>query len=114
MDFMFNGTNLTFFWLPILCVFWIACSFISSFIYGIRVGKPEIGFIVGLILGPIGIVVSLLMPGKEKTYRPPPFKTEPQKGCPECNMLIRASSARCVFCGYHFVKASTNPIRFQK
>lgn len=127
-EYIFTETNITFLFLPLLCGFWLICAFLSAFIHGIRTGRPEIGCVTGLILGPVGIVVVLLMPKNklnieayEKEYDDfliaigdkQPYQ-EPQKICPKCQMSLRVHAARCVFCGYKFVEASINPVHYQQ
>lgn len=57
---------------------------IGAWIGGKR-NSTVLGFLLGLLFGPIGILITLLM-----DQRPP---------CPECRELVDISSARCPFCG---------------
>lgn len=44
----------------------IGCGLIASVIAGARRGNPTAGFVLGLLLGPIGILITFLL-GRDET-----------------------------------------------
>lgn len=67
-----------------LVVLWIISAFIAAAIGG-RKGEAGLGFLVGAILGPLGIVFALLSSGN----RVP---------CPQCHELMHKKAAVCPHC----------------
>lgn len=65
-------------------VIWLACGLISAMI-GSKKGAGCSGFIIGIILGPLGIVAALISKGNRKT-------------CPFCKELIHKDAVVCPHC----------------
>lgn len=64
---------------------WLACGVIAGII-GSQKGEGCSGFLVGLILGPIGIITGLLSPGANRVK------------CPYCRKLIDKKAIKCPYC----------------
>lgn len=63
---------------------WLLCGIVSAMI-GARKGEGCGGFIVGILLGPFGILISLFSKGNRKT-------------CPHCKELIHEDAKVCSHC----------------
>ena len=68
----------------ILIVAWLACG-IAAAIIGARKGEGLGGFILGVLLGPIGILIVAVSRGNRRE-------------CPACRELIHAAARICPHC----------------
>jgi hypothetical protein len=65
-------------------IFGIACGIVAAMI-GSRKGVGRAGFSVGILLGPIGILIAIFMEGNRKE-------------CPYCKELIHKDARVCPHC----------------
>jgi hypothetical protein len=65
-------------------ILWIACGIIAAAI-GHRKGEAIGGLVIGLMLGPLGIIIALLSKGSRKE-------------CPYCKELIHKDATVCPRC----------------
>lgn len=63
---------------------WVLCA-IAAAIIGSRKGEAGMGFILGALLGPFGVLFALLSQGNRKP-------------CPYCKELIRKEATVCPHC----------------
>lgn len=63
---------------------WFVCALISAAI-GSRKGETGSAFVIGLILGPLGILFALLSSGNRRP-------------CPQCQERIDKKATTCPFC----------------
>lgn len=71
--------------MELLTLVWIASILISTYL-GIQKGIPVLGFINGLILGPIGLFIVII---QDNNKRSP---------CPSCAELIMKTASKCPYC----------------
>ena len=64
---------------------WLLCAFISAAV-GSQTGQPVAGFVLGLVLGPIGIVATYLTGAR----------------CPECRSRVHTEATTCPRCQVRF------------
>ena len=67
-----------------LFLFWILCGVVAAMI-GAKKGETFLGFIVGMLFGPIGILIALLSKGNRKK-------------CIHCKELIHKDASVCSHC----------------
>ena len=63
---------------------WLVCAFIASAI-GSRKGEAGLGFVIGAILGPLGVIFALASRGDSVP-------------CPHCREPVRKKASICPHC----------------
>jgi hypothetical protein len=74
---------------------WLACGVIAGMI-GAEKGEGCCAFVLGVLLGPIGIVIALLVKGNRKR-------------CASCKELIHKDASACPKCGSSTTRAPSRP-----
>lgn len=67
-----------------LFLFWIACAIAGAAVGG-RVNSAGTGFILGLILGPLGLIIAFTLKGDRRK-------------CPFCAELVKPEAKVCPHC----------------
>jgi len=70
-------------------IIWVICGFIGGAIADSK-GEGCAGFILGLLFGPIGIIIALLLPSNPKAMG--------MKQCPYCKEWINSQAIKCPKC----------------
>ena len=73
-------------------LWWLFCGLVGGAI-GASKGRAGAGILLGSLLGPIGIIISLFLTS-QKT-----LDTKTQKVCPNCAERIQKAAKVCRYCG---------------
>ncbi len=82
-------------------VFWVLCGVVAAVIASNKGGSGVLGFIVGLLLGPIGVIIAFFM-GNEKAAVAAQITSGDRKKCPRCAELVQPDALVCKHCGNEF------------
>lgn len=82
-------------------VLWVVCGVIAAMIVADKGGNGVIGFLVGVLFGPLGIVAAFFL-GDAKAKEAQQIAGGDSKKCPRCAELVKADALVCKHCGNDF------------
>lgn len=77
------------------------CGGMGGIITSNRTGNGSTGFWLGLLLGPLGVLISFFV-GSEKAKQGNLLATGQRKKCPMCAELVQPEALICKHCGHKF------------
>jgi len=78
---------------------WLVCGLIAAVIASNK-GRSGCGwFLVGVLLGPLGFILALVVSGDEKKTEERDIQSGAKKKCPYCAELVRKEAVICKHCG---------------
>lgn len=84
-----------------IVIFWLICGGVAAMITSDRGGSGVAGFLVGALLGPLGIVAAFFMGDSQEVERGQ-IKAGVSKKCPRCAELVKSDANVCKHCGHEF------------
>ncbi len=96
---------------PLPIIGWIVFGFAGAYIFAKKGYRPLVGAMVGVFLGPCGLVVSLLIPRttaaaqdaeESERLNQELIAARKQKQCPKCGCTHSAINAFCPSCMHQY------------
>ncbi len=87
--------------MEVFIVFWFLFGVVSAVIASARGGSALVGFLVGFVLGPFGVIIAFFL-GGERARAEKDLAAGTSKKCPRCAELVKPEARVCRFCGYEF------------
>lgn len=79
-------------------VVWFICGFICSVIAGAKGRSAGAFFFMGLLLGPLGIILALVTAKNERQIEKEWVESGEMRKCPFCAELVKAEAIKCKHC----------------
>ncbi len=78
---------------------WLICAFIAGIIYQNKGKSQTTGALLGLLLGPIGVVIALVVAPDVREVERRQLASREMDMCPFCSELVRPTAVVCKHCG---------------
>ena len=85
--------------MEVILIIWVVCGIIAAAIASNKGDSGCFGFILGILLGPIGVIIALLSSPKQAKLDERVLKSGKMKKCPACAELVKAEATKCRHCG---------------
>ena len=80
-------------------VIWIACIAAGAAICEEKGRSALEGLMLGLLLGPLGVVISAVLPKDVNALEKRALRSGEMRKCPYCTELVRSQATVCRYCG---------------
>lgn len=83
----------------------IICAFICSVIAGTKARSAGGFFLMGLLLGPVGVAIAIVLPANSPALESGAISSGSMKKCPMCAELVRSEASKCRHCGTYLSRS---------
>ena len=94
-------------WMELL-LFWMLCGVVAAVVASNKGNSGVTWFFVGVLLGPIGLILSLVVSGDPAVVEGKKIEGGGYQRCEKCAELIRSEATKCRFCGSDVVRTGGN------
>ncbi len=90
---------------------WIVLGYFGGLVFARKGYPPKAGIVLGILLGPIGLILFLILPMTDSGIRQAKFDAQIEreqrinatlKNCPECKRSVGFAARFCSRCNYRF------------
>lgn len=88
--------------LLLVIVFWLVIGILSAFIAESKGRSGCGGFLLGALLGPIGLAIILLTGRQTEELEKRELYSGMSRRCPDCAEIVKVDARKCKHCGTEF------------
>jgi len=81
---------------------WLLCALVAGYTYSQKGRSYAAAFLLGILLGPIALVLAAITPKDEKPLERRALRSGKMRKCPACAELVQRDAKICRYCGHEF------------
>lgn len=82
-----------------LVIIWLGCGAVAAILASAKQRSAPVWFLIGVALGPIGVVASLFLRRAQTDETQHGYATGASRQCPFCAESVRRKAVKCKHCG---------------